>query len=520
MRFALRTAPTWVGLLCLCLVSVVQAADDAESADKTTVTYNRDIAPIVQANCVACHRPGEVAPFGLQTYEQVQKRGRLVAELTSNRTMPPWKSHAQDGPFIGQRRLTEAQIDTIARWVEQGLAEGDAADLPAPPQFADGWKLGTPDIILSMPEAYQLAAEGNDVYRNFVLPLTVPPGKFIKAIEYRPSNRAIVHHVVFLADESERLRQRDAEDPAPGFEGHINISRHMLPGELAIWVPGRDPLPLADGFSLPWPAETDLLMQLHLHPSGKPEAEQSKVGIFLSDEAPRRSLLDLTLIDTKIDIPPGEQQYRTRDEFTLPADVEVFGIFPHMHLIGREIRVTAHPPQGEPVSLLRIDDWDFNWQSSYQFAQPPRLVAGTRLVLEATHDNSSANLRNPFNPPQRITWGEQTNNEMSLAFVQVVPVDEVSLPTLAATSRERLRVGIQAGGVPPVTPASKLPNAAELFKKFDRDANGLLSLEEVALANRKTAAEMESQVRRFDADQDGAISLTELEEALRVLSKK
>ncbi|MGE3409196.1 MAG: EF-hand domain-containing protein [Pirellulales bacterium] len=516
-RLPLLAALTLLAPWAVAIPLPALADEAATPANAEPVTFNRDVAPIVLANCAACHRPGEVAPFSLLTYDQVHKRGQLIAELTSNRTMPPWKSHAEDGPFIGQRRLTDGQVATIARWVEQGMAEGDADDLPAPPQFSEGWKLGQPDLVLTMPQAYELPAEGNDVYRNFVLPLAVPEGKFIKALEYRPGNRAVVHHVVFLADDSERLRQRDAEDDAPGFTGEINIGRNMLPGELAIWVPGRDPLPLQDGFSYPWPANASLLMQLHLHPSGKPETEQSSVGVYLCDDPPVRSMLDLTLLDTKIDIPPGEREYRTRNEYTLPADVEVYGIFPHMHLLGRDIRVTAHPPEGDPLSLLRIDDWDFNWQSSYQYVQPVRLAAGTRLVLEGIHDNSADNFRNPFNPPRRITWGEQTTNEMSLAFLQVVPVDEASLPVLA---QNRLRVGIRAGGEPNPTVAIKLPSAAELFKKFDRDGDGLLSLEEVALANRKTTEEMEPQVRRFDSDKDGAISLSELEEALRVLGKR
>jgi hypothetical protein len=261
-------------------------------------------------------------------------------------------------------------------------------------------------------------------------------GKYIKAAEFRPSNRRVVHHATLTSDATGRARRRDEADPAPGFEGGGgNPPGQLLPGSLATWTPGRDPLPLPEGIAMPWKPGADFALQLHLHPTGKPELERSSVGFYLTDEPPRRSLVDLILIDMKIDIPPGERAYRTRAELTVPIDVEVVGLFPHMHLIGREFRVTANPPRGEPSSLLRIDDWDFNWQTYYQHAAPVRLAAGTRIVMEAVHDNSADNIRNPSRPPQRVRWGEQTTDEMALAFLQVMPVHEEDLDKLAPPGR-------------------------------------------------------------------------------------
>jgi hypothetical protein len=255
----------------------------------------------------------------------------------------------------------------------------------------------------------------------------------------------VVHHAVLCSDPTGKLREKDAADPAPGFPGGLNIPGQLFPGSLSIWVPGRDPSPLPEGLSMPWKAGTDLILQLHLHPSGKPEREQSTLGFYFTDEPPRRWLVDLMMIDKKIDIPPGESAYRTRDELTLPSDVELLGIFPHMHLIGREIKITAHPPEGEAYSLVWIDDWDFNWQTCYQCETPVKLAAGTKLVLEAVHDNSAENFRNPSQPPRRVVWGEQTGDEMTVALLQLAPAGAVDLPKLGAL-RGRIVGGIFAVG--------------------------------------------------------------------------
>ncbi|MBI3465981.1 MAG: ascorbate-dependent monooxygenase, partial [Planctomycetes bacterium] len=356
----------------------------------------------------------------------------------------PWKSVAGHGRFLGERRLNSDQIALLARWIDQGLVEGEPGDLPPRPQYRDGWKLGEPDLVLTMPEAYEIPAEGADIYRNFVFSLSLPEGKYLKAAEYRPGNRLVVHHAALVADATGKARADDDADPGPGYPGSLALPGRLLSGSVGIWTPGRDPLPLPEGFSMPWPKGTDLVMQLHLHPSGKPETEQSSIGLYFTDVPPSRSMMDLALIDRKIDIPAGEPAFKSRDEVTLPVVMHVFGVFPHMHLIGREMKITAHPPQGEPFALLWISDWDFNWQSFYQCTSPVELPAGTRIVMEAVHDNSADNFRNPFNPPQRITWGEQTTNEMSAAVLQLVPADESDLPKFAAAHRHRIVGGFSA----------------------------------------------------------------------------
>jgi mono/diheme cytochrome c family protein len=424
---------------------VAQEPPVAPADDAAPVTFNKHIAPLVFKHCAVCHRPGEVAPFSLLTYADAKKRAKQLQTVTADRFMPPWKSVAGHGSFLGERRLSAEEIAQIARWVKQGAPEGAAADLPAAPKFPEGWQLGKPDVVVTMPAAYKIPADGPDIYRNFVFAFELPKGKFIRAAEYRPSNRRVVHHAVLAVDVTDRARKQQT-DPAMGFKGSANVPGQLFPGSTGTWTPGRDPLPLPDGLTMPWKPGADLVLQLHLHPSGKPEEEQSSIGFYLTDQPPQRSMVDLLLLDKKIDIPPGERSYRTRDELTLPIDVEVRGLFPHMHLLGKQIKVTAFPPHGEPISLLRIDDWDFNWQTFYQCAEPVKLAAGTRVVLDAIHDNSAENIHNPSQPPERVVWGEETRNEMTVAFLQVVPMQEADFPKLGANLRDRMLGTIRASG--------------------------------------------------------------------------
>ena len=422
-------------------------AHEGSAGEKTDlrrpVTFNRDVAPIVFKQCAACHRPGEVAPFALLTYQDVRKRARQIEEVTSTRYMPPWKPTTGHGEFLGERRLDDAEIATIAAWVADGLAEGDAADLPETPTFAAGWQLGQPDVVISMDESFEVPADGPDRYRNFVLPIEFPRGKYLKAAEFRPGNPVVVHHAVLTYDADGKARQLDAKEEGLGFE-RVGIVGKLFPGASGIWTPGREATVMPEGFSMPWPDGADLVLQLHLHPSGKVEHERSTVGLYLTDEPPARTTADLLLIDKNIDIPPGERAFRTHDEMVLPIDMELFGVFPHMHLIGREVRVTAEPPDGERKTLFAIDDWSFKWQNFYQYLRPVRLPAGTRIEMHCVHDNSADNAANPNQPPERVTWGEETRDEMSIVILQLVPIAPVTLSSLEEQLKNRIVGGVTA----------------------------------------------------------------------------
>jgi hypothetical protein len=512
-----------------------QQAHASEAAE--TVTFNKHVAPLVFARCADCHRPGEVAPFSLLTFHDVSKRADQILSVAEQRAMPPWKPQPGHGEFAHNRRLTDKELGLLRRWVAQGAVEGQAADLPPAPSFGTGWQLGTPDLVVTMPIAAEVAAAGPDVYLNTILTLKVPEGKFVKAAEFRPSNRRVVHHAVLFVDTTGKARERDEADPALGFVA-VTPPGKRLPDSLSIWAPGRNPRPLGPGLSMPWPETGELVLQLHLHPTGKPEVEQSSIGFHFTDEPPARSLLDLTLIDTKIDIPPGEKAYRTSDRCVLPIDMDALSIFPHMHMIGKDIKVTATLPDGTSRPLLWIDDWNFNWQDLYEYAKPVRLPKGTQIVLEAVHDNSADNPFNPSSPPQRVRWGEQTFNEMSIAFLNLVPVRESDMSELQANPARRLQAAIvpaatkatlasKPKGNPasvkkPLTAEEAARRAEEALRKGDKDGNGKLNLEEVValLDNRLSSAELAKLLAPFDRDGDKQLNLSEATAVIQSLTKR
>lgn len=540
-----RSPTTWagiaaaLGLVLVCLAwtsaSLLAAEKGSEEPAAGAVTFNKHIAPLVFERCAGCHRPGEVAPFSLLSYRDVSKRAEQIEEITARQIMPPWKPVTGHGEFGNGRRLTDKEIALIEQWVAGGAVEGEAGDLPPAPKFADGWQLGTPDLVVTMSEAVEVPAAGRDVYHNVLLPLEVPAGKYIRAAEFRPGNRRVVHHAVLFYDTNGQARARDAADPAPGFSA-VTPPGRFLPGSLGIWTPGHSPLPLPTGLSMPWPNNADLVLNLHLHPSGKAETERSSVGFYFTDAPPRRSLLDVTLIDTKIDIAPGDKTFRTKDECVLPIDMDLLSIFPHMHMIGKDIKVTATLPDGTERPLFWIDDWNFNWQDIYEYAKPVHLPKGTKLVMEGMHDNSAENPANPRNPPERVRWGEQTFNEMSIAFLNLTATREGDMHQLAGAAQGRgirgVRVAIvpasskvAVSGGPGATPTSDADFArlaAEGLRKADKDGDGKLNLDEVmaAVKSRASREELAKQLARFDRDGDKLLNVDEVAEAMKVLSNR
>src|SRR5258706_1455057 len=384
-------------------------------------TFTRDIAPIVWNNCAGCHHAGEVAPFSLTSYEDVKKRAKQIAKITHSRTMPPWKAEPGYGDFEAERRLTEAEFALIQAWVEAGAPEGNPADLPPLPKFTDGWHMGQPDIVVKMEEPFTLRAERPDVFRCFVVPLEIPAGKYVKAVEYRPANRKITHHALLFLDNTGRARQLDAADPGPGYSAMGGVG--FLPsGGMGGWAPGAAPHRFPDKAAKAVPENTDLVIQTQFHPSGKVETEQASVGIYLTDEAPIRTVATVPLgVRSTIDIPPGVKDYVWKDNITIPVAFEVPGITPHAHYICTKMDVWATLPTGEIKPLIRINDWDFDWQGQYRYQRPMEVPAGTPIDIGYTYDHNADNPRNPSSPPRRVRRGEQTTDEMGVTFIQGMP---------------------------------------------------------------------------------------------------
>jgi hypothetical protein len=385
------------------------------------VTFNRDVAPIIFARCSGCHRPGEMAPFSLLGYEDVSSRAEQVGAVTGRRFMPPWLPVAGHGSFAGDRSLSDEEIEVLHRWIEGGLVEGEPDDIPAMPEWTEGWQLGEPDLVVRMPE-YRLRTEGPDVFRNFVIDVPIPSTRWVEALEFRPHNRRVVHHAVIQVDDNGGSRRLQELDPGPGFEGMFaQTTSHPPSGFFIGWTPGKVPRPPMEGAAWRLDPETDLVLQVHLRPTGQEEILDASIGLYFADKAPDLNPVLITLGSQVIDIPPGEDDYAIRDSYTLPVDVGVLGIYPHAHYLGDEMRVWADLADEGREWLLRIDDWNFNWQDEYRYAEPVRLSRGSIIRMEYSYDNSESNPQNPNRPPSRVTYGPNSDDEMGDLVLQVLP---------------------------------------------------------------------------------------------------
>jgi mono/diheme cytochrome c family protein len=418
-----------------------QGGASGNAAALAPVTFNKDIAPILFNNCVSCHRPGEVAPFSLLDYKSARKHAKEIDDQTATRSMPPWKPEPGFGDFIGVRRLNDAQISLIHEWVRQGKQEGNPSDLPAAPQFPGGWRLGEPDMVVKMPKAYTLRADGPDDYRCFVIPLNLKEDTYVTAVDFHASNPRVVHHALFFLDTTGKGRElQDASnDGAVGYYGAGGPGFRPT-GGLGGWAPGVTAHYLPDDVGRIVRAGSDLVIQIHFHPSGKVEQEQSSVALYFTKTTPKKIFVSFPHSVRKIDISPGDNNYVIDSSFTVPGDVELQGVFPHAHLLCRSVKVTADLPDGTTLPLIWIKDWDWNWQGEYLYKTPIKIPRGTKITQHFVYDNSSENIHNPNTPPREVKFGEQTGDEMSLVFYQLV-IDRGSV-------LDRLREMFR-GGQPP-----------------------------------------------------------------------
>jgi hypothetical protein len=403
------------------------------------VTFNRQIAPIIYKNCSPCHRPGEAAPFTLLSYQDTARKAKTIGRATTSRIMPPWKAEPASYAYRDERRLTTDEIELIQAWIAQGTPEGNAADKPEPPKFASGWRLGEPDLIIEMPSAYHVPADGPDIYRNIVVPTGLTEDKWVTAIDMRPSARAVVHHVLYFADGNGRIHERPSQGTEPGFSGmRVGGATIALGG----WAVGAQPHFYPDGLALHVPKGSDLVVQYHFHPTGKPEAEKSLIGLYFAKKPPEQTLTRVQMpphysLFSGLDIPAGEKDFVIRDSYTLPVATDGVGIGAHAHYLATQLKMSATLPDGAVKTLLFIKDWDFAWQDRYFFEKPVPLPAGTRLDVEIHWDNSADNPHNPSNPPIRVTWGEESKDEMGSISLIAVAHEEKDLPALRQDMAER-----------------------------------------------------------------------------------
>jgi Flp pilus assembly protein TadD len=404
-------------------ISVALAAC-ALSAQAETIFFYKHIAPIVNQYCAPCHRPGEPGPFRLLTYADVRKRGAQIVAVTGRRYMPPWLPESGHGEFQEERRLTDDQIRTIAEWVRQGAPAGSPQDAPPPPHFVPGWQLGQPDLVLEASTAFQLPAGGPDEYWNFVLPLKLAATRWVKAIEIRPGAARAVHHANVLIDHSHSARMQE-KTPGAGFPGmDLNIESDTFDPDshFLFWKPGGTPWVEPDGMA--WRADpgTDLVLNVHMQPTGKPELVQPSIGLYFTDQPGTKFPMLLQLEhDGALDIPAGAADFPVGDDFVVPMDMDVLAVYPHAHYLGHVLEGYATLPGGNRQWLVRIPDWDPNWQAVYRYKVPVFLPKGAIVSMRYRYDNSSANPRNPHQPPQRVRGGNQATDEMAHLWLQVLP---------------------------------------------------------------------------------------------------
>jgi peroxiredoxin len=431
---------------------------EAALAKAGKVTYYRDVAPILQENCQQCHRPGEVGPFSLMNYKQAVNWASDIKEYTRERRMPPWKP-VEGLPFHNDRRLTQKQIDTLAAWVDGGTPEGDPKDAPAPKKFTDGWQLGKPDLVLEVAEDFTLGPSGKDVFRCFVLPTGLKEDKFVTAVEVRPGNSRVVHHSLNFFDKSGRARamekkERDRvkkpgeQDHGPGYSVGMGIGFIPEPGQfggIGGWAPGQRARHLPDGYGYPLPKGSDFVLQLHYHRNGRAEKDRTRIGLYFAKKPGTKPYKAMVIPGIFPGIPgipgfepgltAGKERIRIKGGIEVLEDCQLRSVMPHMHMLGKEIKVTMTPPGAQPVTLVNIKDWDYNWQETYYLKEPIAVKKGTLFRVEAIYDNSAKNPNNPFDPPRRVRFGEQTDNEMCFVF-------------LGATNDMPGRIRVRFEGVP------------------------------------------------------------------------
>lgn len=404
---------------------IALALNGAQAASPPT--FYKDIAPIVYRNCAPCHRPGEAASFPLLTYDDVRKHARQIVEVTKHRYMPPWLPQPGYGNFQEELRLSDSQIRSIEQWQQAGSPAGSAAGAPTAPKITPGWQLGSPDLIVEASKPFLLPAAGSDQFWNFVLPLPIKSVRWVKAVEIRPGNPRVFHHANLLLDRSGAARRMETS-PGSGFPGmDVSIEEDTFDPDshFLFWKPGS--LPWVEPDDMSWRAVPgmDLVLNVHLQPSGKPESVRPSIGIYFSNHPQTKFPMLIQLEhDGMLNILPGEHDFVVSDDLQLPMDVSVLAVYPHAHYLGKLLEGYATLPDGARKWLIRIPEWNLNWQAVYRYRHPIRLPKGTVLSMRFHYDNSVANPRNPNNPPKRVTSGNNATDEMAHLWLQVLPVGE------------------------------------------------------------------------------------------------
>jgi len=431
---------------------------------KRKITYANDVAPILYSKCAGCHHEGEVAPFPLMSYDDARAKAPTIAAAVQQKFMPPWHA-VSHGEFMNDRSLTPAQIAILKDWSEGGALPGDLSKAPTPPKFNGNWHIGKPDFSAKPVKPFEVGAEGPDVYRCFVVPTNFDTDRFVSDVEVKPMNRKIVHHIVVYVSTSGEARRKDGKDGQPGYAsfGGAGVTTS---GVLAIWAPGIQPISTPSNTGMRLPKGADIILQVHYHRDGKAEQDQSEIGLKFSSQPVDKRIRTSLFGNELISIPKDSTNAEVKADMYLAAPITVYDVFPHMHKLGHDMRMTATLPDGTKRELSRVDNYDFNWQTRYTYRKPVRLPKGTHLEVVSHYDNSTANLHNPNSPPKPVWFGEQTTNEMCFEIFNYTLDDEHLLTDKKAS-----------GGI---AVADKSDTLEAIFDQYDDKRTGFLDRSQFA----------------------------------------
>jgi hypothetical protein len=409
--------------VCISLLGIFFAVAGLATGGSGGPSFYKDVRPVLERHCQSCHRPGEIAPMPLLTYQQVRPYARAIRENVLQRKMPPWFADPAVGRFANDPSLTAAEIDTIVRWADDGAPAGNASDAPPPHHWPDAWNMPTPDTVLTMPSPVQIQASGDVEYTYEIVPTRFTRDMWVQASEVRPSSREHVHHAVVYVRPPQSNWLRDAPVGRPFSASSLRDERLKREAKwtdsdvLLVYAPGSSPECWRDGMAKLVPAGSDLVFQMHYTTNGHRAEDRTSIGLRFSHVPVSQRVLTLQLTNDRFVIPPGVDDYRVEVHGSLPNSATLLSFFPHMHLRGKRFEYNILNPDGSKETLLRVN-YNFFWQLSYKLLYPRELPAGTRLQAVAWFDNSRNNPHNP-DPDSAVRWGEQTSDEMMVGFFDV-----------------------------------------------------------------------------------------------------
>lgn len=437
-----------LGGIAVCVGAALVCGGVGVRASEADVSYNRQIAPILYGHCTSCHHTGGSGPFPLMNYADAKRWGPTVERVTQARYMPPWLPSGPHDLFAEDRRLSTDEIDLIKRWVDSGMAEGEAREARKPPVYTSDWQLGPPDLVVEMDTTISVPASGTDLFRNFILPVPLTQSKWVRAMEIKPGTPHVVHHANLAIDRSASLRRihpADWKGGIPGMDVLVDAGETFDPdSHFLYWKPDSSALVEAEG--LPWRLDpgNDLVLNMHLKPTGKPETVRARIGLYFTQTPAKQSPMLIQLEDdARLDIPVGTADFAVEDKLQLPEDVDLLAIYPHAHYLGKRMEGWAELPGGERKELILIESWDIDRQSIYRYAKPIFLPAKSVVHMRYTYDNSTANPHNPNSPPIRVKAGNRSADEMGHLWLQVLPrvaptIGDLRAPLLRAWMEHRL----------------------------------------------------------------------------------